>query len=247
MSRRQFLGTTSVSTIALWHAGPFVIAQQREQRDPVLDHVTREAGRIFKDIQERGLRGEHLRAFSANLRLATIQGRQQGLDADDPTRREESGPEQNGPLNRLEGTTSLEHEKHQFEQQFPDLKGLDLDLNRYGRRARAGYEKALDLMSASGGFTEALNQLVQLTNGLRAEIEQSLAANDGVLYPARARIVRVQMGSCELRKTALEMAEILMDAICFLALFEPLLVAPCTVLFIQVQIAKLLMIVACGG
>ena len=186
ISRRQFLGSTSASTLALWQAGPLIVAQPVEPRDPVLDHVIRESARIYKDIQDRGLRGEHLRTFSANIQLATIQGRQQGLD--EQIRRVARSANRNRTefLNGLEGTASFEHQKHELERHFPDLKGLDLDLNKSSRRGRAGYEKTLSMVTASGGFTAAQNQLAQLTNSLRAEIEPLLAANNGVLHPDRA-------------------------------------------------------------
>lgn len=248
VNRRQFLGSTSVSTLALWQGGPLLaVPSAREPRDPILDHVTREAARIQKDIQARGLRAEHLRAFKSNLRLATIQGRQQGIDAKIRAAARKANRNRTDALNRLEGATTSEHEKHQLEEHFPDLKGLDLDLNKHARSGRAGYAKALDVVSTNGGFTDVQNQLMQLTNGLSAELEPLLAANEGVLYAKRARIVRIQHGSCELRRGALEIVEMLKDAVCFLSVFEPALAPICIVLFIEVQVARLLLLIACGG
>ena len=246
ISRRQFLGSASASTLALWQAGPLIVAQPVEPRDPVLDHVIRESARIYKDIQDRGLRGEHLRAFSANIQLAAIQGRQQGLDNKIRRAARSANRNRTDSLNRLEGTAGFEHQKHELERHFPDLKGLDLDPNPYGRRSRAAYERGLDVAIAGRAFSEAHNQLAQLTSGIRAELELSLAANDGVLYPGDARIVRVQMGTCELRRTALEIYEIVVETICFLTIFDPLLMPPCLVMFFQLQVSKYLMHIVCG-
>ena len=247
ISRRQFLGSTSVSTIALWQTGPLVVAQEPEVRDPVLDHVTREVAGIHKDIQERGLRGEHLRAFDANIRLAAIQGQQLGLDATIRRAARIANRNRTDSLNRLEGTSGFEHQKHELEKRFPDLKGLDFDPNPYGPRSRAAYERALDVAIAGRIFSEAHNQLAQLTSGIRVQIEPTLAANGGVLYLDRPRIVRVQMGSCELRRSALEIFEVIVSSVCFLAAFNPALFAPCAVLFLELQVAKYLLAVTCGG
>jgi hypothetical protein len=247
MSRRRFLGSASVSTLVLWRSGPLLIAQQPPQRDPVLDHITREAARIQKDIQARGLRGEHLRAFGVNLRLAAIHGRQQGFDAIVQRAARRGSRNRTDLLNSLEGRTDYEHEKHQLERAFPDLKGLDLDLHRSGRRSRAGYDEALRSAMASGGVAAAHEHLVQMADGIRARLEPFLADNGGVLMPGGARIQRAQQGSCEMYQMALQMAEILMDVICALALVDPLLAPICIMLFVEVQVAKLLMLVACGA
>jgi hypothetical protein len=247
MNRRQFLGSASVSTLMLWPSGPLLVAQQPPERDTLLDHVTREAARIQKDIQARGLRGEHLRAFGANLRLASVYGRQRGLDTTIQRAARRAAGRRTDLLNALEGRTDYEHEKHQLERAFPDLKGLDFDVSRYGTRSRADFDQAMRKAQAGVGFADAHEHLVQMVDGIRARLEPYLADNGGVLMPGRARIQRAQHGSCEMYQMALQMIEIMMDVICALALVDPPLAPICIMLFVEVQVAKLLLLVACGG
>jgi hypothetical protein len=247
MSRRVFLGSVPVSTLMVWRSGQMVSAQQAEKRDLILDHVTREAARLQSEIRSGGLRSEHLRAYSLNLRLAAAHGRQQGLDAAIRRAARRANGNKTTLLNELEGRTDYEHEKHRFEQAFPDLKGLELDVTRGGRWSRGDYEKALDIAATRGGFTESHDQLLRLAEGIRTRLERSIADNGGVLHPGRPRIMRVQHGSCEMYRMSLDMAELMVNAVCALVVFDPALAPICAVLWLEVQVAKFLMLVACGG
>jgi hypothetical protein len=216
-------------------------------RDPVLDHLTREAARLHTAIKDGGLRTEHLRAFSLNLRLASAHGRQFGVDAAIQRTARRAARNRTDLLNGLEAKTDYRHEKHEFERLFPDLKGLDLEVWRDRRTPRAGYEEMLNAVIARGGYTEAHAELLRLSEGIRSQLERAIADNGGVLRFDRPRVVRVQQGSCEVYRMALEMAEIFANVLCALVPFDPPLAPLCTVLWIEVQIAKILMLIACGA
>lgn len=249
ISRRWFLGSVPISAVVLWRPGAMVVAQQAqpEKRDLVLDHITREAARLHASIKDGGLRSEHLRAFSLNLRLAAAHGKAQGFDAAIQRAAKRATRNRRDVLDDLEAKTDYQHEKHQFERLFPDLKDLDFDLLRDIRPSRARYDETLNALAIGGAYLDAHVQLLQLSEGIRARLERSIADNGGMLPVSQPRVVRIQHGSCEVYRNALEMAEIFANVVCALVIFDPPLAPICAVLWAEVQIAKILMLVACGG
>jgi hypothetical protein len=167
-TRRRFIGFGIAGAIPFVAGGRRLLAQRgvgpasgsakgaandRQTRDPVIDQVNREMGRLHTSIKKHGVRGEHVREFAGQVRVLIAHAEATGLDA-----RVRSG--MGAAIDRYGRDTVIDREM--------DPRLRDVELAQFGIdpldipiRARLERDRRVALVDGllAGGVTTHLYQL----------------------------------------------------------------------------------------